>query len=43
MATLNLIDLDDATAQQLRTQGWVIKSPFFISGRAVFPAFHKAG
>lgn len=41
MATLSLIDLDDLTAQQLRCQGWVIKSPIFIGKRVVFPAIKR--
>lgn len=41
MATLHLFDLDDVTAQQLRRDGWIIKSPLFIGHRAVFPAIRK--
>ncbi|WP_256477428.1 MULTISPECIES: hypothetical protein [Chromobacterium] len=33
--------LTDECARQLRADGWVIKSPFFVNGNAVFPAIKK--
>lgn len=34
--------LTDESARLLRAEGWTIKSPFFIKGHAVFPAFRRA-
>lgn len=33
--------LTDECASQLRAEGWLIKSPFFINGNAVFPAVKR--
>ncbi|MDE1715798.1 hypothetical protein PWG14_25350 [Chromobacterium amazonense] len=31
-------ELSDSRARELRATGWLIKSPLFVNGRAVFPA-----
>lgn len=33
--------LTDESARQLRNEGWLIKSPYFINGSAVFPAVKR--
>ncbi|WP_275405019.1 hypothetical protein [Crenobacter caeni] len=35
---MELLDLNDEAARELRKTGWIIKCPFFRNGQAVFVA-----
>ncbi|WP_280954727.1 hypothetical protein [Paludibacterium denitrificans] len=38
---MELIDVTDEAVFELRSAGWVIKSPIFRNGQVVFPVFKK--